>query len=242
MKIIRLNIAKAAATKAVDHLFDVEGAIASKPRLANEYQAVPELDRAIVDIIKPGLENGPWIAGGAAARWFSGEVLSFANDTTKSKMIDPNRVHDIDVFVRSEQDFNFVIRELTTKAEAKNVYQSSNALTFVCHLDDREWKVQVIKHFFPDVDTLLSRFDFTCCQIATDGNRFATRDTAVGDIKNRIIRLSGDVKPGLINRMVKYITYGYTPSNELLETISSTDSAITDILSQIQHEYDNIVA
>lgn len=241
MKTIRIDLANGPSDDFKQlYVFDVEPYTLEV--MKSKYQAISELDRPIVEIINPGLEQGPWIAGGAAARWFTGETLSIDNDLSKGLTLDPNRVHDIDVFVRSEQDYTFVTKELTTKAAAKTIFDTSNAVTYSCHLDNREWKVQVIKHFFPDVQALLARFDFTCCQIATDGTSFVTQGTAASDIKNRIIRLNGKVAPGLINRMTKYITYGYTPSSELLETISSNDSAISDILSQQLQEYENIIA
>lgn len=74
--------------------------IKKKPTASNTRILVPYRDRAIVDLIAPNLENGPWIAGGACIKWFNKQHVRYS---------------DIDVFVRDMDQVKVLINKLNEK-------------------------------------------------------------------------------------------------------------------------------
>ena len=177
----------------------------------------------ILDIIKPSLENGPWIAGGFAMRLYAGMCV---------------KDHDVDVFVRDEEQYSRLVNafsEINTSPESatldfdgslisyesklRKAYETVNATTFHYVF---QCPVQIVKPK-PNVTTLedvLDTFDINCCKIATDGKEFVATESTYSDIDNRILNFSR-VKENSLWRFTKYVAYGFTPSKETIQLFKS---------------------
>jgi hypothetical protein len=206
----------------------------SKP----DYMCIPEIDSPLADIIQPNLETGPWIAGGAALQWFQGL---------------PVKSHDVDVFFRDTEQYEALydniihVRGYTKHFSQVKLFVSENAETFRVYLDttdkqqkQQEWKVQLIKHFVPNVNDLLKRFDISVCKIATDCKKFKIMPGTVQDIYNKRLRFPQGMKPDSLKRLIKYYGYGYKPDPELWQKVFEVEGAITNF-KQDHGEYNNAI-
>lgn len=176
-------------------------------------EVIPPEDIEPFSIVNPNLEQGPWIAGGAALRWYQGKTVEQSTD--------------IDVFCKSkEQAYN-----LMSKLELYNKTQvlacTNNAKTYRYHSyydhDDEEtcWTVQIITvDYFNSLKEILDRFDISVCQIGTAGNEFELGEHTAKDIKEKNLRFVCEHKPDTVKRLVKYWSYGYIPVEGTLDAIS----------------------
>ena len=185
-----------------------------------------------------------WIAGGAPLNWYQRIPVD----------------SDIDLYFKSEDDFNTLDTALTNAWEStsdeatepagyftlfstpvkkkpklfhgdvliSHKHVTNNAITYTVTIVDKdghatdhpEWKIQLIKRkYYNTVVDVIDDFDITVCQIAMGisdrpivGNRFAEDVAAKRLVFNKIT-------PGSAKRLIKYWTYGYTPSDETLQSI-----------------------
>ena len=160
------------------------------------------------------LKNGPWVAGGAAIKWF---------------MDQPIGQSDIDVFCSSAQQCTNTVNHLKKNGFRERL-STPNAITLEYSVDPT-YTIQVIrKKFFTDIDALLSQFDISACAIATDGVTFYVSDkNTIPDIRNRIVRFRR-YAPTSIKRYLKYSCYGFKAPPHQLQ----------DILDSIPEDYDFI--
>lgn len=147
------------------------------------------------------LINGPWIAGGAARRLLQGKSL-----------IDG----DIDIFFPSWQEWHKWDKALE---DQEVVVRTARAHTYLIN----GFTVQIIKRrSYPQLRDLFQDFDFSACQIATDGNRIACTPSAHRDIMSNTLayatqgRITGST---ILGRMIKYINHGFIPSPEMFKHI-----------------------
>jgi hypothetical protein len=162
-------------------------------------------DRRLVgNFLKPNLEQGPWIAGGAPLRWY--QNLSVGD-------------HDIDVFFANQQQFDELSEIVTKRLSGYILFNSEHALTLKAYVNNLDYKVQLIKKFRPSLADLLDNFDITVCKIATDGEYWVKGQDFDRDLAARALVLHNELRPDSIKRVVKYMLYGYEPSNELLDQI-----------------------
>lgn len=199
---------------------------------------VPYPDNVLVNAINPDMRFGPWIAGGAVIQWYQDRPVTIIDEIGRPKNTDMLR--DVDVFVASDVQFQKVIDSLQTSFSTTRTFTSENADTFICRSAYYTWKVQVIRHKHKTVDDLLAAFDITCCQIATDGDSFKYIGTAAADITNKTIKLTDRRKAGTMNRVIKYISYGYTPAPETYDVLYGTN--VSDLVNENQTDYENIVS
>jgi hypothetical protein len=185
-------------------------------------------DQQYVDIIAPHMNHGPWIAGGAVMRWVQGR---------------PVGASDIDVFVKDGSQFQHVYRKLEA-AGFNTVFTSDNAVTLVKHDYNHKTKegnakktiVQIIrKRFYRSARSVINDFDLTISQFITDGNNLLCGEFAMRDLAEKVI-YSANPNKAIISRMIKYMCYGFTPSEALLEYISNEPDLILSFAGS--NEYD----
>ena len=179
----------------------------------------------LAEYLKLDIDNGPWIAGGAVRK-------SYLNINMGES--------DWDIWFKSPEQF--VEAENKLKAlGAQQVYTSSNAISYKFQDDNGTiHNVQIIrKRFYDNAEQIINGFDFTVCQLVTDGNRVIMGPNTARDLKTRTLRLSRpEVPQYIIPRMVKYIVYGYQPCLELLEQIEQ----VVDLIdwSKSNNDYETI--
>jgi hypothetical protein len=180
-----------------------------------------------INTIAPNLETGPWIAGGAAMKWFLGE-----NVGRKTNYEDFSSLHDIDVFcANNEQLVQVRERLIKTNVCTERPYVTDNAETYKFKsYNDTQWKIQlVVCKFFDSAESLLDAFDFVCCGIATDGNKYIMLPNAASDLNNKILNINRYNPTTVLARTLKYWSMGFTPSLELVEKISSDTTVETKL-------------
>jgi hypothetical protein len=178
---------------------------------------LPKIDAYLLQLIKPDLVNGPWIAGGAVLQWFNKSTVGS---------------HDVDVFFKNERQFQSLL-DFFQKAALSNfeldsnnikncslIFSSDNAYTFKYD----QWHIQLIKtHFFDSVDALLNHFDITACKLATDGTQWYTNHPSTIDhIENKILDMDRIRSDMAVKRLFKYWIYGYQPTVDLIERLQQT--------------------
>lgn len=165
-------------------------------------------DRALASIIKPNLEHGPWIAGGAALRWYQNL---------------PVGKHDIDVFVNNSEQLATLNIRILDELHGHKIFDSEFAVTYGCFFDNNEYKIQLIKRHFASLEACLNNFDLTVCTIATDGDTWVKGQYFDRDLATRSIVFQNGITKDCIKRVVKYSIYGYEASAELLDEIYNDD-------------------
>lgn len=196
------------------------------------YPVVHPNNVEFVEIIRPTIENGPWIAGGAALNWYLGK---------------PVLKNDIDIFCRSHKQFEELLNRIRSygtiggNKRSFEVAATPNAVSYRCESSKytkgmtsfNDWDLsgledyraygttlQIIRRrFYENYEDVLRNFDITVCKVLTDGNTFILDDQTREDIENRVLRVSKH-NPHIVKRIVKYWTYGYVPSRETLEYVS----------------------
>lgn len=135
------------------------------------------------------IAEGAWIAGGAALSAYTRQ-----------------EINDIDLYCRDDAQQTKLMEALNMQGNIS--FASNNAATF-----KREGlkNVQVIKLNVPTVQDAIAPFDFTVCQIATDGKgNFVASAATFADIESKTLRINNFVKDKFIKRWIKYNLYGYT--------------------------------
>lgn len=165
----------------------------------------------ILSVLPPlEIERGPWLAGGAARRILENLPLDGG---------------DLDIFFSSWSQFHG-FQKAIQKISHGGVHETSFAATYNIDVKGKTYRLQLIKRkSYSSTGFLFDDFDFTVCQIATDGNKFAWEEEAIQDIDKKILRLSpgGRVTDSnLVRRTMKYINYGFRPENGLMSRVVDT--------------------
>lgn len=205
------------------------------------FPCVHPSDTYPVSLIKPNMESGPWIAGGAALSWYNNQPVD----------------SDIDVFCSSEQQANEVVdrlyninksldlsRDSIPLESSSQIYQSPNARTFRVYNHDHSastsWAIQVIfKRFFSSLQDAINSFDITVCQIGTDGYRFVLGDCTARHIKQKKLHFVEPLRPDTVKRLVKYWSYGYEPDPNLIDKIVAAKTDFVWKFNRSLEEYEN---
>lgn len=151
------------------------------------------------------MEDGPWLAGGAVRKLHLGQPIGES---------------DWDIWFKSAQQFDRCEKYMHSLG-ADVAYSSNNATTFKYNYNGETQQIQLIKRrFFETPQEVINQFDFSICQLLTDGNKLLLGKTTAQDLDTRTIRLGSDrMQSHVVTRLVKYIVYGYYPSRELAELI-----------------------
>jgi len=169
------------------------------------YLGNKHLPEKLVEAIKPNYKDGPWIAGGA------GRCLYQDED-----------VNDVDIWTTGNLQTVALIQRLQEVLSAGISFQTDNAMTFEWWHSDRKWKIQIItRKTFKSLEAVFADFDFTCCQVATNGQgKFYMSEEVMNDLANRRLRLSRFNQEGFLERWAKYTMYGFEmPKEELKECL-----------------------
>ena len=187
---------------------------------------VPLEDRFFLKYLNLNMEEGPWIAGGSVMKWVQGK---------------PVKHHDVDVFCASEKQFE----DVTARCAAMGVKcgivaNTENAVTY--ELRDKHGNkthnLQVIKkHFFQTARDVILAFDLVVCQFVTDGKQVVHTNQAMTDLKTKRINIASK-NGSLPKRILKYMTYGFAPSEQTIEYIQNhTEEMSYDYTGAV--DYDN---
>jgi hypothetical protein len=191
-----------------------------------KYPTVHNEDQLPVNIIKPDLKNGPWIAGGACLRWFQN--------------IPVGEHSDIDVFCKNEKQAENLIDYIKNhlglahyhNGHAHVVIKTANACTFNIHANSRDWKVQIITcKYFDTIKEVIDNFDISVCQLATAGNEWILGDNTAKDIHERNLRFNHITKQAP-KRLIKYWTYGFNPVEGTIEAIQEHKDSSWDFAGE----------
>jgi hypothetical protein len=166
-----------------------------------------------VSIISPHVKTGPWIAGGAALRWYQGQPVDES---------------DIDVFCGSAKQAADVIERVKSYGRYSVKYESENAVTldYYTQRSSTKWTVQIItRKFFNSIEEVINSFDLTVCKIGTCGNEWKLGPLTARDIREKNLRFEEPLQPDALKRLVKYWTYGYRPVAGLIESVQENPIA-----------------
>jgi hypothetical protein len=171
-----------------------------KPVEVIEFPTVHRDDNEPLNLIWPNIHLGPWIAGGAALRWYQGQ---------------PVGENDIDVFCANARQAADIIERIKSYGRYTVKFESENAVTLDYWNKDqynRRWTIQVItRRYFASLEDVINNFDITVCEVGTCGNEWQLGPFTARDIRERNLRFKMPLQPDAMKRMVKYWTYGYRP-------------------------------
>ena len=177
--------------------------------------------RQLAEYLNFNMANGPWLAGGMLRKLYHNEL--------------PGK-SDWDIWFASSDQFDAAVKALSELNGCRLIYSSDNALTYEYVLpgtfedEVQVRKIQLIRaKYFTSARDVIDHFDFTVCQICTDGKTVVVGEDTVRDLKSRSLRkvkTSNIVRPGIAGRLVKYIVYGYKPVPELLDEIKQASTTI----------------
>ena len=189
---------------AIESLLSVE--------VKNQEGIIPLNDQEIVDIISLDFANGPWIAGGAALKWYQGIAVGLS---------------DIDVFCSNKEQAQRTADRLLNNSTVKSTpkVQTDNAITIDVFStepgrENKFWKVQVIFcRYFESLQQVIDYFDITVCQVGTGGNEWILGKTTARDIREKNLRFTEPLRESSVKRLIKYSIYGYRPVPGTIEAI-----------------------
>ena len=161
-----------------------------------------ELWRVLKRLPRPE-PDGPWLAGGSV--WKAIENCPIA--------------HDIDFFFRDAEQLEQHKRVMNSipycyhvVGETKNKYNT----TYQFHISEGGYNktiaVQFVSfRFWSRIEELLDGFDFTACQFGFDGERLVIGDTALEDVRSRVIRFN-NVRDSVATaiHLKKYLDKGFS--------------------------------
>lgn len=174
----------------------------------------------LIDLLSLDIQAGPWIAGGAAISLYTKQVIN-----------------DIDVYVTHRQQ-QLDLEQLFVDKHSIT-YESENALSAKVELIPGErHKVQLIrKGLYKKIEDVFETFDFSVCQIATDGKgNFVATPQALADLGTKRLRVTHFNPDNFMPRWAKYTMYGFElPTTEFTDYVSKVnDEQFKDI-----HKFNN---
>lgn len=199
-----------------DFLTRYDSDIETKPVHKNHHKPVEVItmpcihkdDQEPVSIIWPDLERGPWIAGGAALRWYQGQPVGES---------------DIDIFCANAKQAADIIERVKSYGRYSTKFESENAITLEYASYEgwsKRWTIQIItRRYFTSLQEVIDNFDISVCQIGTGGQEWQLGKNTARDIRERNLRMCMPLQPDAAKRLVKYWTYGYRPVEGLLDSV-----------------------
>lgn len=181
--------------------------------------------KQIVDYLELDIEKGPWLAGGAVRKFYLNESIENS---------------DWDIWFNSPDQYQKAYQKMK-ELKASVAFETDNAISFKYYPENEPAQtIQLIRRkFYDNPYEIIGGFDFSVCQLATDGHKIIASDYAIRDIKSRTLRLTQDHIPQyIVPRIVKYMVYGYRPNIDLLEKIEENKTTI-DWLKEV-NDYDAV--
>jgi hypothetical protein len=182
--------------------------------LIREYKTIPRTDHEPVSLVDPDITKGPWIAGGAALRWFQDHPVGES---------------DIDVFCANAKQAQSIVDRIKSTGRYHTKFESENAVTLDYWSQEKHesrWTIQIItRRYFANMQEVLSNFDITVCQVGTCGNEYELGSFTARDIREKNLRFKLPLQPDAVKRLTKYWTYGYRPVEGMIEAIQNNPTA-----------------
>ena len=183
-----------------------------------------EWDRDDIDVFFSSLTQFEEFSGALKNKYKSYKYNSFPEIGVDTTAIDFSQAFNFDQIVDLPI---YNIATQTDKSPQDNpridsIYSSDNAETFTISglstMNNRTIKIQAICRFFPVTAVhLLNDFDWTICKFVSDGKyMWASPDAAEDVEKNEIILSSTTTRNIKIPRLMKYLSYGFDASDELM--------------------------
>lgn len=180
-------------------------------------------DKILLDIIRPDMQRGPWIAGGAVLQWLKREPVGLS---------------DIDIFTCSKEQAKKVYDKLLEFGYSER-FKSDDAVTMVDASSNRQNLTQIVQvihgHYFKTPRHIIEAFDFSVIQLVTDGDTLLCGPNTLSDIETKTIRAERYRSENIVKRMVKYMTYGYAPEPHLIDKVLNDTEINIDFNGH--HEY-----
>lgn len=147
------------------------------------------------------MEGGPWLAGGSLLRLVKNEKISKG---------------DLDFFFINSNRRRMA-RDAIIDGKEMLGYSSHKAEIVNSALGV---PIQLVKSYHPTLEDCLNSFDFTICQLGTDGYYLYATEQGWEDIHNNVLRETDNYndKPHDELRVVKYMIRGYVPEAARLWT------------------------
>jgi hypothetical protein len=153
--------------------------------------AVSYFNKLILDDLKKNGVKTVWVAGGSIRDYFLAEI------SPKT---------DIDLFFPDSEQAELCKKALV-KLGAKEVFSSGNSIRY--RYKRRVFDV-VHKYFRPTPQELINTFDFTVCQLATDGTSIFHAPTTFIDLAKKQLMFNQSQFPAnCIWRLTKYLMKGF---------------------------------
>ncbi len=184
-----------------------------------------------------------WIAGGAPLNWYQGLPadsdidLYFKSEQDYNKLNDAlSSAYESDDHVETDTYFTLFTSPSKKKPRmfdkdvlVQHRHNTENAVTYTLAITDKNreidenfpvWKIQLIKRrYYDTVTEVIDDFDITVCQIAVDSFiKPVASKLFAEDVAARRLRFN-KLSPGSAKRLIKYWTYGYTPSDDTLQLV-----------------------
>jgi len=195
-----------------------------RDRDSNKMVYVHEKDKSLVKLLDLDIKTGPWLAGGSVLNWYNGEPVGLS---------------DFDIFFKDLKQFDEMFGRLM-RNHATIIFTSENALTLHLTIDNDVKRIQLIrKNFFSSAEEVLKHFDFTICQLATDGWSILAADKTYEHIREKKIALARPVTKTLVKRLIKYTSYGYAPEKEIVQYILDNPTEFDWSFNNIDENYEN---
>jgi hypothetical protein len=193
-------------------------------RLDKKMSFVHEKDKSFVKILDLDINEGPWLAGGAVLSWYNGEPVGDS---------------DFDIFFKDIRQFDQMFGRLM-RNHGSIVFTSDNALTLNITIDDDVKKVQLIrKNYYQSALDVINNFDFTICQLVTDGYDIVSGEKTFEHIKERRIVPFKEPSKAIVKRIIKYVSYGYKPDPDLISNIIENPDKYDWMFNNIDENYEN---
>jgi len=185
---------------------------------------VHEKDKSFVKLLSLDINEGPWLAGGSVLSWYNNEPVGDS---------------DFDIFFKDLKQFDQMFG-LLMRNHGSIVFTSENAITINITIDDDIKKAQLIrKNFYKSALDVIDHFDFTICQLATDGWDIVSGEKTFEHIKEKRIEPHKQPNRAIIKRLIKYISYGYTPDPKLISEIINNPVDYDWMFNNIDENYEN---
>lgn len=190
------------------------------------------------------IDKGPWVAGGSVRRVL---IDDYADE------------HDIDIFYSIvhhkhvshclKREFGRSNGEECQTTILRKVLGEDTIMKRIFgkpfHIDEKP-VVQFTSRNFSTPEELLASIDFTVCQFVTDGRVIRHSSTAMADLLYKRLSLRNEYntidRETYLARVFKYMSYGYTPTLQVLERAANSKPHYDELIPQFKKmeatEYD----
>lgn len=168
------------------------------------------------------IEKGPWLAGGAVRKSYLGQSIENS---------------DLDLWFANLEQFETAKKQVIALG-AVEAYSTDNAVSYKFYEGTQTYIIQLIRRkFYNSAAEIIAGFDFSVCQLATDGHHLVVGQDTIRDIKTKTLRLTQPSLPEyIVPRIIKYMVYGYRPCPEILEEIDENIATINWLKQQNEYE------